>query len=185
MSKLVKGLLTDHIRQQLQGVEELVVVNVVGMDVNTTVKLRRHLREQNCSLLVIRNSLARRATEGTVLAPAFEGLSGCSAIVWGAEDIVSLTKLVTKIAKDEKTFPKFAARGGVMGGSRMSAEDVEKVSKWPSRAEQLSLLVAQILSPGAKLASQLNSVGGALVSQIKQKAEGEEGAGDAPAEATP
>jgi ribosomal protein L10 len=62
-----------------------------------------------------------------------------------------------------------------MSGAALTAAEVKQVSKWPSREEQLSLLVGQILSPGAKLASQLLSAGGALVSQIKQVGEGSEG----------
>ena len=61
-----------------------------------------------------------------------------------------------------------------MDGERLTAPQVEQVSKWPSRTEQLSILLGQILSPGAMLASQLNSVGGALASQIEQKGEGGE-----------
>ena len=48
------------------------------------------------------------------------------------------------------------------------------MSKWPSRAEQLSLLVGQILSPGANLVSQLTSAGGALASQIEQRGKDED-----------
>ena len=59
-----------------------------------------------------------------------------------------------------------------MDGERLTAPQVEQVSKWPSRTEQLSILLGQILSPGAMLASQLNSVGGALASQIEQKGKG-------------
>ena len=61
-----------------------------------------------------------------------------------------------------------------MDGEQLTAPQVEQVSKWPSRTEQLSILLGQILSPGAMLASQLNSVGGALASQIEQKAGDEE-----------
>ena len=48
---------------------------------------------------------------------------------------------------------------------------IKQVSKWPSRQEQLSLLLGQILSPGAVLAGQLIGMGGALASQIKQRVE--------------
>ena len=92
--------------------------------------------------------MAARATEGTPLAPLFAGLSGTAAICWGGEDIVSLAKEITKLAKDDK-FKPFEARGGVMDGERLSAQQVEQVSKWPSRTEQLSILLGQILSPGA------------------------------------
>ena len=47
------------------------------------------------------------------------------------------------------------------------------ISKWPNRREQLSILLGQIVGLGATLAAQLTAPGGALASQIKQKAEGE------------
>lgn len=175
MSKYVKNLLTDNIRKRLEGVESALVVNVVGLDAGQDYLLRKELRAKNIQLMVVRNSLAARATEGTLLRPAFEGLDGSSAVLWGGEDIVSLAKEVVRITKD-KQFEGFTPRGGAMDGQKLSAEDIEKVSKWPSRAEQLSILVGQILSPGANLVSQLTSAGGALASQIKQKAEEGEGA---------
>jgi ribosomal protein L10 len=132
-------------------------------------------------LIVIKNSLARRATEGTPLAAAFEQMEGSLAVVWGSEDIVSLAKEITALAGD-KQYEKFAPRGGVMDGSRLTAEQVAEVSRWPSRQEQLSILLGQILSPGAVLAGQLTAVSGALASQIKQKGEEPEGAAaEAPA----
>ncbi len=95
------------------------------------------------------------------------------ALLWGGEDVVSLAKEVARFAKD-KEFAPFGPRGGVMDGAQLSAEEVLQVSKWPSREEQLSLLMGQILSPGAKLSSQLCSPGARLASPIKQKGEGEE-----------
>jgi ribosomal protein L10 len=61
-----------------------------------------------------------------------------------------------------------------MDREKLTPDRVTDISKWPSRAEQLSLLLGQILAPGANLLSQLASPGGALASQIKQKGEGEE-----------
>jgi ribosomal protein L10 len=84
-----------------------------------------------------------------------------------------LAKEITKLTADEKNKP-FEARGGVMDGERLSPEQVVQVAKWPGRAEQLAILVGQILSPGADLASQLTSAGGALASQIEQKGDGAE-----------
>lgn len=183
MSKFVKNLISDDLRKRLEGVESALLVSVAGLDANKNFRLRKTLREKNIHLVVVKNSLARRATEGTPLAPAFEEMEGSLAVVWGAEDVVSLAKEITRLASD-KQFEPFAARGGVMDGGRLTAEQVRAVSKWPSRQEQLSILAGQILSPGAMLASQLTSAGGALASQIKQKGEGEE-AGAVPADAPP
>ena len=121
--------------------------------------------------MVVKNSLARRATEGSSLAPAFEGINGTHAVLWGAEDFVSLIKEVTELDKDEEDFVKFEARGGVMDGEQLTPERVHEISKWPSRAEQLSMLVGQIMGPGATLAAQLIGPGGQLASQVKQVSE--------------
>ncbi len=177
MSKYLKDLISNDLKQRLDGVSDLLVVDVMGLKSDKTVELRKQLRQQKINLLVVKNSLARRATEGTVLAPAFEGVEGSAAIIWGAEDIVSLAKVVSKLI-DGKQFEPLTPKGGVMSGSRLSADDVKKVSKWPSRAEQLSLLVGQILGPGATLSAQLLGPGSKLASQIKKKGEGDEVAAD-------
>jgi large subunit ribosomal protein L10 len=174
MSKFVKNLITDELRRRLDGVENALLVSVAGLDANKNSRLRKTLRDKNIELMVIKNSLAARATEGTPLAAAFQEMEGSLAVVWGAEDIVSLAKHITALA-GEKQYEPFAARGGVMDGGRLTAEQVAAVSKWPSRQEQLSILLGQILSPGANLAAQLTGAGASLASQIKQKGEEKEG----------
>jgi large subunit ribosomal protein L10 len=175
MSKYVKNLIAEDLRERLRNIHDALLVNMIGLDANSNTRLRAELRAKNIHVIVIKNSMAARATAGTSLAPLFEGLSGTAAVCWGADDIVSLAKEITKLARDEKNAP-FQARAGVMDGERLDSAGVERVSKWPSRTEQLSILLGQILSPGALLASQLTSVGGALASQIEQKAEGAEAA---------
>lgn len=174
MSKQVKDLITSELQGRFKNVTDLFLVNLVGLDAIKTQTLRKRLREKDIHLMMVKNSLARRATEGTALSPAFEGATGMLAVVYGATDVVALAKEITKLA-DDKNMAPFAATGGVMAGARLSAAEVKEVSKWPTREEQLSLLIGQILSPGAKLASQLNSMGGAIVSQIKEKAKEPEG----------
>lgn len=173
MSKLVKDLITKDLRKRLEGVDDALLVDVIGLENNKNVALRQRLRQKNIHLLVVKNSLARRATEGTRLARAFDDAQGTMALIWGGEDIISLAKEVVKIAGD-KQYEKFIPKGGVMDGQSLAADQVTAVSKWPSRLEQLSILSGQILSPGAKLSSQLLGAGSKLASQIKKKSEGEE-----------
>jgi ribosomal protein L10 len=176
MSKYVKELLARDIAQRLEGVEEALLVNVIGLDANQSVGLRRELREKDIDLLVVKNSMARRASEGTPLARAFQGMEGSLAVVWGGEDFVSLAKEVTRLDKSGD-YEQFEARGGVMGGDQLTAERVREISTWPNRQEQLSILSGQLLAPGGKLSAQLLGPGGALASQIEQRAEdqGEQG----------
>jgi large subunit ribosomal protein L10 len=174
MSKYVKNLITDHLRERLSSVGDALLVDVIGLSANANHRLRTELRNKQINLLVVKNRLAARAAADTPLAAMFEGLRGTAAICWGGDDIVTLAKEIVRLAKDQQ-FAPFAPRGGVIDGQPISDKQVAAVSKWPSRAEQLSLLVGQILSPGARLVSQLGSVGGALASQIEQKGKEEGG----------
>ena len=183
MSKFVKDLLTRDLKTQLNGVSDALLVNVIGLDSLKTTKLRTELRKKNIKLEVIKNSMARRATEGSPLAKAFEGVEGTLAVVWGADDFVSLTKEIVRLT-EAKEFEGFTARGGAMDGAKLSPAEVKEVSKWPSRQEQLSMLVGQILGPGSRLAGQLKAGGGAIVSQIKTHSENLENAGGGEAAGT-
>jgi ribosomal protein L10 len=194
MSKYLKQLITDEIASRLDGIDECVLANVIGLEVNNSVLLRRQLREKDIHLMVVKNSMARRATEGTPLACAFEGLDGSLAICWGGDDFVSLVKEVARFDQDTEQFEAFHARGGVMDGEQLTPDDVQEISKWPSREEQLSILVGQMLGVGSRLSSQLLAPGALLSSQFENFPEdkagpaSEEEAGDdaeQPAEEAP
>jgi large subunit ribosomal protein L10 len=103
MSKQLKNLIADELKKRLSGVNDLLLVNVIGLNSANTFNLRRELRSKNINLLVVKNSLARRATEGTPLARAFDESEGSLAVVWGAEDFVSLTKELVALHKKPST----------------------------------------------------------------------------------
>jgi len=174
MSKYVKNLVSDHLRQQLAGVQDALLVNMVGLNATADNRLRKELGKKNIRVLVIKNSLARRAADGTPLAPAFEGLEGPTAICWGAEDIVSLAKEVVRLARDAK-FAPFAPRGGVVDGEKITAEGVEQISRWPSRPELLSIVAGQLIGVASQVASQLVGPASQIASQIEKLIEDQGG----------
>ena len=175
MSKYVKKLLTSEIQNRLEGVQDAIIADVIGMNSDATFRIRKLLREKNIQMLVVKRSIASRAAEQTSLRPLFEEKQGSVAVVWGCEDFVSLAKEVAAVVKNEQQFPKFTLKGGVMDGEGLSAEQVLAVSKWPSRQEQIALLVGQILGPGSTLSAQLLGPGSKLAGQIKKLVEDKEG----------
>ena len=151
MSKFVKNIITEELKKRLDGVENALLVNVVGMQVNDVNKLRALLAEKEIRILVVKNSLAARATAGTSL--------------------------------KEKQFAKFSLLGGVMDGEAFAADQAVEISKWPTREEQIAILLGQITGVAAGLSSQLLSGGANLASQIKQRWDGDEEAAEEPAAA--
>lgn len=173
MSKLVKRLVSRDISNRLDGVSDAILVNVVGLTGNANCDLRREFRSKGISVLVVKRTMAARATEGTSLRPAFDDANGTIAIAYGCEDFVTLAKEVTAIS-NVGPYKLFEIKGGVMDGEALSAEKVKAISKWPSRQEQIAMLVGQILAPGASLAGQLVGGGRKLASQIKKIIEKQE-----------
>ena len=167
---LVASMLVDDLRTRLTGVGDVILVSVGQLDAVKTAQLRQTLRKKRIHLQLIKNSLARRATEGTPLAPAFSSTEGMLAIAWGGEDVVDLAKELDRLT-GVKGFEGFECRGGALDGSRLESADVKKVAKWPTRSEQLSLLSGQILSIGGRLSGQILAAGGTLAGQIASRAE--------------
>lgn len=176
MSKLIKNMLTDDLKTRLADVGEAIVVSLGTLDAQRTTELRQVLRKKNIHLQMVKNSLARRATAGTPLAPAFEKTEGMLAVAWGGEDVVDLAKELDRLS-GVKEFVGFECRGGALDGARLNADDVKQVAKWPTRSEQLSILSGQIISLASTLAGQIVSAGGTLAGQLQSRVEDLEKAG--------
>ncbi len=168
MSKRVKEMLVDDIRSRVSGVREFLVVDSSRLDGVRTNKLRLTLRKKNITALTVRNSLAKKALPEAEVAALDPYLQGPTTLVWGGEDIVSLSKEIAKWAKDLKVLE---IRGGVAEGTSLSAQQVDQLSKSPGRLELIGQIAGLILSPGAQLAAALLGPGGKLAGQIKSLAE--------------
>ena len=176
MSKAIKDMLVDDLKGRLTGVGDVIVVSLGKLDAQKTTQLRQSLRKKRISLQLVKNSLARRAMEGTPLAPAFDRAEGMLAIAWGGEDVVDLAKELDRL-QGVKDFEGFECRGGALDGAKIDAGDVKRVAKWPTRSEQLSILSGQISSLGGTLSGQILSAGGTLAGQLKSRVEDLEKAG--------
>ncbi len=190
MSKFVKGLMIDEFRSDFQGVEEAWLLGINKMDANLNCEFRNMMREKGIRVRVVKNSLARVATAGTPLEPAFLELNGPAAVAFGL-DIVQLAKEVQKLTKDKKYEKVVENKGGVVGGQLLKPAELEAVTKWPSREELLSevsglivgvgmTLNAQLIGTARTLAGQFGGIGGTLAGQIAAcvaKQEEQEGGG--------
>lgn len=176
MSKVIKGMMMDEIRQSVGECRDVLVIDMSKLDGKTDNKFRLEMQKKGLNLLQVKNSLAKRAFADMGFPALAKSLTGPSTLVWGADDIVALSKEITKWLKDIK---KLEIKGGSAGGEAIDAAGVESLSKSPGRAELLSIISGQILAPGAKLSSQLLAMGGKLASQVKKIADKEEDAAPA------
>jgi large subunit ribosomal protein L10 len=171
MSKFIKNHIINELTRELDGHGEVLVVDVSGLSGNEVNSLRLGLGQKDISLLTVKNSLARRACESVGLGALGPVLEGASTLLWGGEDVVTLSREITKWAKE---FGSLKVKGGAVEGRTLDAAGVDKLSKSPGRVELLSIIVGLILSPGGNIAGALLGPGGTVAGQIKSRAEGEE-----------
>ena len=147
------------------------IVDSAKLDAITDNGFRVKLQEKGISALTVKNSLARRAFENAGVEGLGVVLRGPSTLVWGGEDIVALSKEMSKWATE---IEELAIKGGLTEGTSLSSDDVQKLSKSPGRTELIGEIVSRILGPGAQVAGALLGPGGTVAGQIKSIADGDE-----------
>jgi len=183
MSKLVKDLITKELSTRLKDVDGVAVINPRGINATKNNQIRRRLHAKGLRMMVVKNTLARRATEGTSLKGFDRLLDGPSAVIYGEQSLPTIARLVLDEKKADDTIE---LRGVFFDGEvYVGAKGVEQVSKLPTREEAIGNIVAAILGPGRKLAAAIKGPGGVIggiLKTIETNAKDKEGgAGAAPA----
>jgi large subunit ribosomal protein L10 len=179
MSKQVKDLITRELTARLKDVDGVAVINPRGINAIKNNLIRRRLHEKGLRMVVVKNTLARRATEGTALKGFDRLLDGPSAVIYGQQSVPNIARAVMAEKKADDTLE---LRGVFFDGEVYTGDKgVEQVSKLPTREEAIGQLVAAILGPGSKLAGALKGPGGKIGGILKAIEErGGAAAADAP-----
>jgi large subunit ribosomal protein L10 len=173
MSKVIKQLEMDALKNTFKGVRDLVVLSVNGVDCQADNKLRLSLRKKNIRLQVVKNSLARRVFDdiGIRLSNDAGYWVGSTVMAWGANSVAELSRTIdAEVQELVKKNPKFKDRvqykGAVAEGQAITFEQAKAM---PTRAEALGTIVAMILGPASQIASQIVGPASQVASQIEKK----------------
>jgi len=175
MSKPVKELLRKELIKRLEGVRQLAVVGFTGVDAPTNNAIRARLRSKDIRMLVVKNALARQALATLGLAEAGKLLEGPCAVVHGADSVVTVVRELLDIGKES---PNLTVKAAFMDGDVFGADQIERLSRFPTREEAIGQVVQCVLSPGANLAGCLIGPGGqiaAILKAIEEKAQAADG----------
>ena len=132
-----------------------VLADYRGMSVAQMTALRAKAREANVYVRVCRNTLARRAVEGTDFACLNDALVGPTLLAFSTDDPGSAARLFKDQAKE---FEELEVKALAVGGQLVDPKDIDKVTSLPTREEALAKLVGLMQAPVTKLATTLNAV---------------------------
>jgi large subunit ribosomal protein L10 len=132
-----------------------VMADYRGVPVDEMTSLRKAAREAGIQVRVIRNTLAKRAFEGTDFECLSDAMLGPNILAFSLEDPGAGARLFKDFAKENEAFEVKALS---VGGKLLPAEKIDVLAKLPTRDQGLSLLMAVLQAPITKLTRTLNDV---------------------------
>ena len=154
-----KQAMVSEVADKLKGAQVVLVAEYRGLNVERVTQLRSKARKSGLYLRVLKNTLARRAVQGTPFEKLTDKMVG--PLMYGiAQDPVAGAKVIAEFAKENELF---VIKAGAMANTKMSDKDVKALALLPSREELLAKLMGTMQAPVAKLARTLNEVPGKFV----------------------
>ena len=158
----------DELKKDLENAKNLFVAQFQGMTVAQDSELRQKIRGTNSKYRVVKNTLARKAAEGTAAEGVTKAFDGSTSIAYNTNDPVSLAKALTAYAK---TNPLFVFKAGIVEGRVVNIGDIANIAAMPSKEELIAKLLFLINSPAQRIAVALNGVARNLAVVIGQAVE--------------
>jgi large subunit ribosomal protein L10 len=158
-----KKQIVSEVAAVAESAHSAVAAEYRGLTVDEMTALRIKAREGGVYLRVVKNSLARRAFEGTEFECMNDQLVGPLVLAFSQEDPGSAARVIKEFAKEHD---KLEVKVLAVGGEALAASELDKLASLPTRDQAISMLMAVMRAPLDKFARTLNEVPGKLVRTV-------------------
>jgi large subunit ribosomal protein L10 len=170
MLKQKKEQVVAELVERLKASDTLFVADYRGLDMTAIDEVRTALLKHGARFSVVKNTLTKRAAEEAGVSDLVEFLDGPTAIAFvGDADMVAVAKALSDSAKQTKVL---ALKGGILEGTRMSAEEIQRLASLPSpevlRGQVLGAIVAPLNAIAGLVNAPLQNLYGLLDARIEQ-----------------
>lgn len=148
-----------------QGADAAILIDYRGINVPQVTELRRELRKARSSYRVVKNTLAKRALQGTTYESLVAHFEGTTAIAYTDSDPVALAKTLTAFMK---TVPALQIKAAVVQGQPINVAEVTDLANMPGKPELYAKLLFLMNAPATNLVRVLSAVPRDLVNVLAQ-----------------
>ena len=174
MNQTEKEQVVDVVRQELQKASVVIVTRYRGLKVADMTRLRREMHATGSQYRVIKNTLARRAAQGTSFEGLAQFLTGPTGIAIST-DPVAPAKVLETFAKKN---PLLEVVGGVLNGTVINAAGISELAKLPSKEVLIAKLLGTMIAPIQSFVGVLVAVPASLVRVLDRVRESKESPGN-------
>ncbi len=183
LTRAKKAQKVELLAHELQGSTSAIVGTFSKLTVAQDFELRQKVREAGGRYRVVKNKLASRASEGTGIAAALQGLKGVSSVAYTSGDPVALAKALSAWVKENA---QFTFKLGIVDGKVITVEEVQSLATMPGKDEIFAKLLFLISAPAQRLATVMAATGRDLAVVVNQAVEKNKfSAGETPAAPAP
>lgn len=147
-----KQAMYKEVQENVSGALYMLLADYKGMTMPETDEFKKLLRDANARVTVVKNSMFSRISS-EMGCTGLEKLSGPTAVIFGAGDVVEVAKILKKFSADKN---KPAVKGGVLEGAVLSAKDVIELAKLPGKKELQAKLVGTLAAPMTQVVGVMN-----------------------------
>jgi len=183
ISRATKAKKVAMLTSELEHSTSAIIGTFKGLTASKDFDLRKTVRAAGGSYHVVKNKLAAKASQGSKVEAALQGLKGVSSVAYTSGDPVALAKALSTWVKDNA---EFTFKLGIIDGKVITVEEIGALATMPGKEELFSKLLFLINSPAQRLATVINATGRDLAVVINQAVEKDKfSAGAAPVAAAP
>ena len=150
-----KQAVIDEIKDNFERAESAVVIDYMGITVDQANAMRAKLREANVDYTVYKNTLVKRAVDGTDYAAIADVLEGPSAFAFSYDDATAPARVLNEAIKE---FKKMEFKGGYVEGTYYDAAGIQNIALLPGRDELIAKFLGSIQSPVSKLVRTFQAI---------------------------
>jgi len=155
LSKETKQEVINQINERFKSNPSVFVLEFKGLTVKELENVRKDLRQTNSELKIVKNTLLKKAAEDTDAGQLSNLFVGSTAIAFCDEDSAATAKVFVKSAKE---YELLNIKGGLLEGKVVSVDEIEKISKLPSREELIAQFMGLLNSPMSNLLYSLQNM---------------------------
>ena len=168
MERADKQKTVESLNEKLGSLAAVFAIDYRGIKVSEETEFRRKIRETGGTYRVVKNSLTKRALEGTGLESLEAHLEGMTGLAFTETDPVALAKVIHDFAKD---VPAIAFKGGILDDKAMDEGQFKALASLPSKEALQSQLLSVLQAPIRNLLSVLQAPARDLILVLKAKAD--------------